>query len=363
MTLDDLRNEHYGRALKLLVKPGSVVLDLGAGLGIHALLAAQAGAARVYVVEPQPVINAAATAARANHLDLALSFFPERIEDVQLPAPVDLIVSVFTGNLLFTEDLLPSLFHARDRYLKPGGRLLPDRAELWLAPIEAPRLHAKHIARWSDQVMGLDYSSARSFAANEIWWPPREELRTSARLGPGAAVVELDLASSSNADCSGAGQCRATASGICHALLGWIRIRLADEWLTTDPAAPPVHWQPAMLPLDPPLPITEGELVQFSISRPAYGDWTWSVEARAGTRRHSTFLAGSQAGRELRKLAPSSNPGLDKDGELALHVLAALKRGLTNRAIADELVAAFSLDPAQALRRVQALAARYGGRQ
>jgi hypothetical protein len=363
MILDDVRNEHYGRAIELLVKPGSVVLDLGAGLGIHALLAARAGADRVYAVEPQPVINAAATAARANHLDRTITFFPERIEDVQLPEPVDLIVSVFTGNLLFTEDLLPSLFHARDRYLKPGGHLLPDRAELWLAPIQTPELHSKHIARWSKPVVGLDYSSARAFAANEIWWPPREEFRAATRLGLGSAVVELDLASSSNADCQGSGQCRATASGVCHALLGWIRIRLLDQWLTTDPMAPPVHWQPAMLPIDPPLPITEGELVQYSVSRPAFGDWTWSVDAQAGSRRHSTFMADAQTGAELRRLAPGSNPGLDKDGELALHVLAALKRGLTNRAIADGLVAAFPIDPASAMRRVQALVSRYGGRR
>ncbi|MEZ0309401.1 MAG: methyltransferase domain-containing protein, partial [Ramlibacter sp.] len=175
MVFDANRNEAYAHAIRQLVRPGSVVLDLGAGLGLHGLLAAAAGAARVYLVEPQGVVQTALEAARAAGFADRIVVLQERIEDVQLPEPVDLIVSVFTGNLLFSEDLLPSLFHARDRYLKPGGSLLPDRAELWLAPLSAPNLHDKHVARWQDPVMGLDYSSARALAANEILWLRRDE--------------------------------------------------------------------------------------------------------------------------------------------------------------------------------------------
>jgi hypothetical protein len=58
-----------------------------------------------------------------------------KIEKVSLPEQVDVIISVFTGNFLLTEDLLPSLFYARDKYLRPGGKMIPDRAKMIIVPV------------------------------------------------------------------------------------------------------------------------------------------------------------------------------------------------------------------------------------
>jgi protein arginine N-methyltransferase 1 len=51
MIADKGRTSAYARALESLVVPESVVLDIGTGAGILALLACRAGAARVYAVE------------------------------------------------------------------------------------------------------------------------------------------------------------------------------------------------------------------------------------------------------------------------------------------------------------------------
>ncbi len=360
MLFDARRNALYARAIRELVTPDSVVLDLGAGMGLHGLLAAAAGARHVYLVEPEPVLHAAAEVARANGLSGRITLLQDRIEDVRLPQPVDLIVSVFTGNLLFSEDLLPSLFHARDHWLKPGGRLLPDRAELRLAPLHAPRLHAEHVARWSEPVMDLDYGSARRFAANELLWLPRNDLTGTQQLADGVVLADVDLASATHADCEGTADCRIVQPGLCHGLLAWIRIRLLDEWLSTDPATD-VHWRPVLMPLDPPLPLEQGEDLHIALERPAWGDWTWSARARAGSRRHSTFLSSSESLADLRRVAPASRPGLGKEGEQSLRILQGLQQGLSNREIADAL-AAEGTDAAQALLRVQAMARQYGRR-
>ncbi|MEE4236564.1 MAG: 50S ribosomal protein L11 methyltransferase, partial [Anderseniella sp.] len=68
MVFDDFRNALYAQAIRKCVTSDSVVLDLGAGLGIHGLIAADAGAKRVYLVEPEPVVQIAKEIARANGL-------------------------------------------------------------------------------------------------------------------------------------------------------------------------------------------------------------------------------------------------------------------------------------------------------
>ena len=48
---DAHRTESFGRAVAEVVRPGDVVLDLGSGSGILALIAARLGARQVYAVE------------------------------------------------------------------------------------------------------------------------------------------------------------------------------------------------------------------------------------------------------------------------------------------------------------------------
>lgn len=360
MVFDDQRNEAYSAALHRLVRPDTVVLDLGAGLGLHGLLAAKAGAARVYLVEPEPVLQVAMQAAHANGLQDRVRALRGRIEEVTLPEPVDLIVSVFTGNLLFSEDLLPSLYHARDRWLRPGGRLLPGRAQLWLAPLEAPQLHRDYVARWSDPVVGLDYAAGRQHAANEILWLEQKQFDGTRRLAEGVPSVDLDFHTALQADCQATARCVAQQEGLCHGLLGWIRVELDGSWLSTAPDAPEVHWRPVLLPLDPPLPLAAGDELTMQLHRPRGGDWTWSVQAPQGARRHSTFLAGAEGLAELRRVAPGTSPGLNARGHAALAALQQLHRGHTNAEAAAHLTQTEGVEPAEALRIVQGLAARYG---
>ncbi len=361
MVFDEFRNDLYVQAIRNLVTPDFVVLDLGAGLGVHGLIAAAAGAKRVYLVEPEPIVKIAMEIARANGLADRIVVLEGKIEEVELPEQVDLIISVFTGNLLFSEDLLPSLFHARDRYLKPGGKLIPDLAELLLAPVSAPELHAKYVGRWSEPNMGLDFSAGRRFAANEILWLNRGELKVE-RLGPGAALSAIDLTTATKADCQGEAVCHINTSGLCHGLLGWIRMRLGDEWLSTDPAGPEVHWQPVLLPIEPPLQLERDEEVVIKLQRPAKGDWTWGLAAVAGTRRHSSFLARADGPRRLQKMAPDNCPGISANGENVLRILEMMREGASNRDIAQTLADSRQegfRDIEEAMQAVQRLALRY----
>ncbi|MCA9911595.1 MAG: methyltransferase domain-containing protein, partial [Anaerolineae bacterium] len=243
MALDLQRNRAYYNALKTSVTPDTVVLDLGAGIGVHGLLAAQLGAKRVYCVEPEDIIRVAEQIAGANGLAERMVFLHGRIEEVALPEPVDLIVSVFTGNMLLTEDLLPSLFYARDRYLKPGGHLLPGRARLEAVPVSTPEIYNREVASWSRPHLGLDLSVARPFAAHTAYYRLKDT-RQAEYLAEPQPLLTLDFATAHDIHCDQSVTFTINRAGECHGFMGWFAMELGADWLSTAPHQPEMHWTP-----------------------------------------------------------------------------------------------------------------------
>lgn len=64
---------------------------------------------------------------------------------------VDVIISEWMGYCLFYESMLNTVIFARDRWLKPGGALFPDRAKLYLCAIE-DRQYKEDKINWSEKI-------------------------------------------------------------------------------------------------------------------------------------------------------------------------------------------------------------------
>ena len=63
---DQVRTGAYLRALEAVVKPGQVVLDIGTGVGLLAIIACRLGARKVYAVECEEIVELAKEVARDN---------------------------------------------------------------------------------------------------------------------------------------------------------------------------------------------------------------------------------------------------------------------------------------------------------
>lgn len=358
MAFDDVRNEFYEAAIKKVVTPDSVVLDLGSGLGVHALMAARAGARRVFMVEPENVVHCAREIAKHNGYGDRVEAFQGRIEEVELPEKVDVILSVFTGNLLYSEDLLPSLFYARDKWLKPGGKLIPDAAELMLAPISQDKVFEENVAVWSKPHRGFDYSPLRRYAANGFL-SDRKRDAVGELLAPGQVIASADFYAAQDTNLDATATFKIENAGVCHGLHAWIRIHLGDQWAATGPIQAPMHWTPTTFTLDPPLALAESQQVEARLRRPAFGEWTWTLRTDERRAQHSSFLGQPLAVARLRAVAPNSRGPLSQRGRAAAFVLESFSRGLTNAEIAESLLKAFPESYPEGKQRVQQVVANF----
>ena len=315
------RNSAYTRALRKLVGSHSTVMDLGAGLGLHGILAAKLGAKKVILVEPTMAIEVAREVALRN--DLAnVSCIKSTVEDLELDTTVDIIVSVLTGNFLLTEDLLPSLFHARDRFLAPGGRMIPDKGRMEVVPIHAPDYYQKHISAWLDfpafcgqhNMPEVDYDTMHRHACNTIFYDDAKTI-TGSHLATPKSLLELDFSTATLAECDQQLTVLVESDGVCHGWLGWFQICLADEWLSTDGIDSETHWSQVFLPLAEPVELKRGDALEFSLKRPEGGQWSWTTTHKGKRQRQSTFLAQPLRPKDIERQSDQYCPKMSRKGE------------------------------------------------
>src|SRR5580693_7974286 len=148
MIADHGRTQAYADSLKRLVTPASVVVDIGTGTGVLALVSGHLGARKVYAIEPSDTIQLGRSVAAENGLDGRIEFIQNFSTQVQLPEKADIIVSDIHGVLPAHQRSLLSIMDARDRFLGSPGHLIPRRETLWAAIVDAAPLHQKILGVW-----------------------------------------------------------------------------------------------------------------------------------------------------------------------------------------------------------------------
>jgi len=139
---------------------GKVVLDVGCGTGILSMFAARAGARKVYAVDASGITRHTRRLIKANGFEDVIEVIRGRMEDIgydEITEPVDVVVSEWMGYALLFESMLPSVVDARDRFMKPGGLVLPNVATVHVALLSDQTRYDKAVTFWED-VYGFDFS-------------------------------------------------------------------------------------------------------------------------------------------------------------------------------------------------------------
>jgi SAM-dependent methyltransferase len=154
----------YDRSLNLrpavarAVRPGARVLDAGCGAGVLSLWAAQAGAPEVVAVDHDE-LDLARGLARENGVADAIEFVEADLVHLDLPGRAfDVVLAMIYLNDPRRDEAQSEIAYAlRDRYLAPGGRMLPERVRYFACGADWPAQdHATRRSRRAARVRELE---------------------------------------------------------------------------------------------------------------------------------------------------------------------------------------------------------------
>jgi hypothetical protein len=161
-------------------------------------------------------------------------------EEAHLPVEkVDAIISEWIGYFLLFERMLPSVLLFRDKYLRGGGVMIPQRARIHIAGV------CEDFKNYGISLRGQDLPK---FILPKIIQVRKERIITSS-----ATLQDLDLRTlPSDFDSFDAEvELIVERDEMLAGVVGWFELEMSPGvWLSTAPDQEPTHWQQTFFPIE-----------------------------------------------------------------------------------------------------------------
>lgn len=287
---DANRMDAYERAIRALVRPGDVVLDLGCGIGILAMLAARRGAVKVHAVESTPIAHVAKSIVKANHLEKVVTVHHQDIREMDVVESVDLIVSDFIGRFLIDDFMIDAVI-ASEEWLKPGARFCPSRITLCLTPVGGFELAP--VDFFDHTAYGLSFDKARKYSLNMCY---HTSLSSTVAMGDDVVFTEY-VPPNEAPDFDETMRFEITRPDRIIGLAGWFVADLAPSVQLSTRIGIDTHWGQYLFPL-PPLQVEVGDWIDCHLWLERFSGnaiWHWSgAVSRQGKNIDSFDLESAQ---------------------------------------------------------------------
>jgi protein arginine N-methyltransferase 1 len=297
LVADRVRVAAFRDALAGVIEKGqSVVVDIGTGTGILAMLAARLGARKVYAYEKAEIGAVAERLIKANRLR-NIEVIAARSTEIIDPPRGDIVVSETLGNYALEEFLVETMNDARARHLKPGGTLIPGALDQFVCPVIAPRVFDE-LTVWNGVGHGLDFAPACVMSLNNAYvrkFEPRE------LWGEGRAAIAwdtLDFTARNRMRRKGVATWKAVHQTTVYGLALWWTAHLTPSVpLSTSPLAPATHWEQLYFPVLEPMTVERGEQLSANLRSHSSEEggtdlaWTLAIAHANGKQRSVQSLS------------------------------------------------------------------------
>jgi protein arginine N-methyltransferase 1 len=274
MLKDTVRTQAYKNAVEINshLFHDKIVLDIGCGTGILSIFAAKAGAKKIYAVENADIIDAARNIIKINGFDDKIVLIHKQIEDVNnddiKEGKVDIIISEWMGYFLLYESMLDSIVIARDRWLKAGGLMLPNRVRLNLAAMQDKEFKHKKYDFWNN-IYGVDMRDIKYIALRE---PFVDIVEKDLIISSAYTILELNLNTVEIADYKSFThmyRLNILESKSIDGLVAWFDVFFDlpyYTWFTTSPYEKTTHWKQTVFYLNHPIEAVKGSVLHGTIA-------------------------------------------------------------------------------------------------
>ncbi|XP_043550745.1 histone-arginine methyltransferase CARM1 isoform X3 [Chiloscyllium plagiosum] len=252
-----------------------VVLDVGCGSGILSFFAVQAGARKVFAVEASTMAQHAELLVKSNNLADRIFIIPGKVEEVNIPEQVDIIISEPMGYMLFNERMLESYLHAK-KWLKPNGNLFPTLGDVHLAPFTDEQLYMEQFTKanfwYQPSFHGVDLSALRGAAVDEYFKQPIVDTFDIRILMAKSVKYTVNFLEAEENDLHRIEipfKFHMLHSGLVHGLAFWFDVAFIGSqmtvWLSTAPTEPLTHWYQVRCLLQSPLFTKAGDTLSGTV--------------------------------------------------------------------------------------------------
>jgi hypothetical protein len=215
----------------------------------------------VYCIEGSALAGLARQIVRDNGFENRIEVMANLAQVTQLPERCDVVISETLGFMALDEGFRAAMAHARDHYLKPGGRLLPASVALKVAAVEQTRLLPDV---WSTP--GVDGADLRRAIRAFSMVPRRTHVDAALQLSAPETLVELDcmvMAGEGGLDFSCFLNCH--REGRLGGFIVWFEAELCDEvWLSSRSSSPCNHWGQGFLAAVDGTVVKAGDVLELS---------------------------------------------------------------------------------------------------
>ena len=195
MLQDRRRNEAYRRGIEQTVEEDDLVVDIGTGSGLLAMMAAGAGAQHVFAIEGDPKLEKAARLViEDNRYEEKVTVIGKHSTEVKVgygldvPFGANVIVTEIFDSFMLGEGMVPTMHDAVKRgLLAEGGRVVPAGGRMHCVLIESDWIRRHETLRGQDLLGSVE----------EVKRASVEYAREAGEICEGCEWILIDLSSCS----------------------------------------------------------------------------------------------------------------------------------------------------------------------